>query len=175
MAETNDPEIPFQHREAMLRAKAAEVLAAMNQPDPGSRPPRRGSSADGRTRITVLGAVFAVIAVVAVVAYGIRFLPKDKTIPDELVGVWHTTDPRYADRPFEITKDILIFHQGGTDSTVHEILEVKRDEGVRETLYTINYDNEEAVYEFAFYYSAVPEGVIRFKNQRHMEWRRGGP
>lgn len=178
MVSHNDPPRPARQREASLGAQAAELLAAMNQRSgssgPGSSSPRRASSPPGRARLAVLGIVFAVIAAVAVVTYGMRFLPKDRTIPDELVGVWRTTDPGYVDRPFEITKTILIFHQGATDSTVHEILEVKRDEGVRETLYTIDYDNEESVYEFSFYYSAAPESVIRFKNQRHMEWRKAG-
>ena len=37
---------------------------------------------------------------------------KEFTVPEELIGVWVTDDPRYVDHPFEIKKDTLIFEQG---------------------------------------------------------------
>jgi len=100
---------------------------------------------------------------------------KDNTVPNALVGVWKTSAQKYADRFFEITADQVIFAIGGGKTDSHPIAEIETlREGAR-ILYTITYLSAEAKkYKFSFYYDPADGGVIRFKNQQHIAWAKGG-
>ena len=95
------------------------------------------------------------------------------TIPEELIGVWLTKDSRYANYPFEIKKNTVIFEQGlgYLDFDVYPIAGVKKTELEGQTLYIICYTlTSGKEFEFSFYYSAANGGEIRFKNQPEMLW-----
>ena len=93
------------------------------------------------------------------------------TVPDELVGVWKTSAPKYADRFFELTKDVVIFGTGEKNDLVHAILNVEEVRANKRILYTIHYGNEEGQeYEWSFYYDSANGGAIRFKNQEEIGW-----
>jgi hypothetical protein len=64
--------------------------------------------------------------------------PKSRDVPDELVGTWRTSDPRYADRSFEISIVTVNFATGEGTVTTGLIQKIEAvPEGSR-TLYTIS-------------------------------------
>ena len=95
------------------------------------------------------------------------------TIPEDLIGVWETTAPTYADRFFEITTRDVIFGTGENTSDTYPITKIKieKDPVEQKTLYIICYKNMEGQeYKFSFYYDSANQGTIRFKNQKEMVW-----
>ena len=98
---------------------------------------------------------------------------KIAVVPENFIGVWGTSDPTYADRTFEITRNEVIFQIGEQDFNTYSIKSVKMEKtsGEEGSLYTINYTNKEGQkYEFSFYYNQSGQGEIRYKNQRQMAW-----
>ncbi|MFQ5801538.1 MAG: hypothetical protein ACE5JQ_01415 [Candidatus Methylomirabilales bacterium] len=97
----------------------------------------------------------------------------EKTIPDDLLGVWKTSEPKYADRFFEIKKDALIFGTGGDNTDIYSVASVEQAHDDVGLLYNIHYLNLEGQqYTFSIYYAPTNDGVIRFKNQKHFTWTR---
>jgi hypothetical protein len=93
-------------------------------------------------------------------------------VPEELIGEWHTTDPNYADRTFELDSVSISFTTGaGTVSTgfIKEVKEVP--EGSR-ILYTISYTLDNAPNEVSFYYDPFKSKIIQFKNQEKVAWKK---
>ena len=98
---------------------------------------------------------------------------KEFTVPEELIGVWVTDDPKYADHPFEIKKETLIFEQGQgyLDFDVFPIVNLEKTDADGNTLYIIHYVLPAGKkFDFSFYYASAEGGVIRFKNQPEMKW-----
>ncbi len=98
---------------------------------------------------------------------------KKTTVPGDLIGVWKTTAPTYADRFFEIKTDEVIFGTGDGNFDTYAItrIEIEKDREQKGTLYTIGYKNPTGQeYKFSFYYELTNQGVIRFKNQQEMIW-----
>ena len=98
---------------------------------------------------------------------------KEFTVPEELIGVWVTDDPKYVDHPFEIKKETLIFEQGQgyLDFDVFPIVDLEKTDADGDTLYIIHYLLPVGKkFEFSFYYASAEGGVIRFKNQPDMKW-----
>ena len=94
-----------------------------------------------------------------------------ESVPDELVGVWKTTSPRYEDRFFEISEDLIVFGTGGRNTEAHRILSIREALEDERLLYAISYESAEGEeYGFFFYYDPAGSGVIRFKNQQNMAW-----
>ena len=94
-------------------------------------------------------------------------------VPEDLIGVWETTDPDYADRPFEIKTDEVIFGTGEESFDTYPITKIKieKDPVEQKTLYIICYKNIAGQeYKFSFYYDPANQGTIRFKNQKEMVW-----
>jgi hypothetical protein len=97
----------------------------------------------------------------------------EKTVPDVLLGVWKTSEPKYADRFFELTKDTIIFGIGGDGADTYPIASVEETRDEEGLLYNIHYQNREGQqYTFSIYYDSNNHGVIRFKNQKHFTWTR---
>jgi len=98
---------------------------------------------------------------------------KEFTVPEELIGVWVTDDPKYLDHPFEIKRNTLIFEQGlgYFDFAVFPIVDLEETDAGRDTLYIIYYLIPTGrKFEFSFYYAPTQGGVIRFENQPEMKW-----
>ncbi len=96
------------------------------------------------------------------------------TVPDELLGVWETSAPKYKDCFLRLTKDTLTFANRDLDNidvnSISKIEKIHREKGI---LYTIHYENREGQeYKFPFYYDPLKGGAIRFKNQEGIEWRK---
>jgi hypothetical protein len=91
----------------------------------------------------------------------------------DLLGVWRTTAPAYADRFFEIKTDEVIFGtaEGKFDTYPITKIKIEQDPNEKGTLYVICYKNIEGQeYKFSFYYDPANQGTIRFKNQKQMVW-----
>jgi hypothetical protein len=94
-------------------------------------------------------------------------------VPEDLIGVWRTTEPSYADHPFEIKTDEVLFGTGGDKFDTYPITKIKIEKDPKEqgTLYIICYENiQRQEYKFSFYYDPANQGTIRFKNQKEMVW-----
>jgi len=94
-------------------------------------------------------------------------------VPDELIGVWETTAPTYADRFFEITAGEVMFGTGEEKFDTYPIKKIKmeKDHKEQKEYYIIYYKNVEGQeYKFSFYYDPANQGTIRFKNQKEMVW-----
>jgi hypothetical protein len=99
-----------------------------------------------------------------------------KTAPDNIIGVWKTSDSKYAGRYIEIKNDTIIFGTGGDTFQLHAIADVDASHERNSTLYTISHINHHGQrYEFAFYYDPDNNGMMRLKNRRHIIWTRGKP
>lgn len=116
-------------------------------------------------------------ALVAVLIFFIIILgcesKKIAGVPDNLIGVWGTSDPTYADRTFEITRKEIIFQTGENTFNTYSIksIEMEKIPGEESSLYTINYKNKEGLkYKFSFYYNPAGQGEIRYRNQRQIAW-----
>ncbi|MGZ6210353.1 MAG: hypothetical protein ACXWL9_09425 [Syntrophales bacterium] len=98
---------------------------------------------------------------------------KKTAVPDDLIGVWETTAPTYADRFFEIKTDEVIFGTGAGKFDTYPITKIKIEKNREEqkTLYIICYKNTAGQeYKFSFYFDPANQGTIRFKNQKEMVW-----
>ena len=160
---------------AHLSEKAAELIAAMKeQPATAGHSARRGSASapQGGDNVKVLASILAILVAVGIVLVTLSLLPRDKTVPDELVGVWRTDAPSHADRGFEIQKTHVRFQIDDTVWTTHEIVEVERDDGDSGVSYVIHHDAEGEEAHFAFVYFETPEPMIQFTNQRYMDWHK---
>ena len=95
-------------------------------------------------------------------------------IPGEVIGVWKTTDAKYADRYFELKKDSIVFGQGGHSATTYSITRVKVKDEKQQALYIIEYAGSEAQpEEWDFTYDR-DTNVLRLKSQNLIEWRKAG-
>jgi hypothetical protein len=171
MSETPSPS--QKPRRESLAAQAAQLVAAMQStqgpPKPGGavRPP------NGGVRVRILAITLAAALVVALVYFiGGHWHMRSTAMPPELIGLWRTTAPSHADRPFQFTDSTLVLHTGGTDSTVNRITDVRSKQTASGTDYTIEYVSEGDAYLFSFTLTPGPEPVIRFTNQPAMEWRK---
>jgi hypothetical protein len=98
--------------------------------------------------------------------------PPNRQVPKELVGEWHTTDPNYADRTFELDPVCITFTTGGDTVSVGFIKEVKEVQEGNRILYTISYTVDDAPNKVSFYYDLNKGTVILFKNQERVVWRK---
>ncbi len=96
-------------------------------------------------------------------------------VPEDLIGVWETTAPTYADRFFEIRTDEVIFSTGEETFDTYPIsrMRIEKDPIKQRTLYIICYKNTAGQeYKFSFFYDPANQGRIRFKNQNEMVWKK---
>ena len=106
-----------------------------------------------------------------VMAFFVLSCSKPSYLPDELVGVWITSNPRYADRYFELSKVSAIFGTGDATVDTYFISNVKNDLKDEGNLYTIYCHREGANEEkISLYYTSENNGMLWFKNQKHVEW-----
>ena len=95
-------------------------------------------------------------------------------VPDEVIGVWKTTDTKYADRYFELKKDSIVFGQGGPSMTTFSITKAVVKDQKQQALYKIEYVGSEGqTEEWDFTYDR-DTNVLRLKSQDLIEWRKAG-
>jgi hypothetical protein len=94
---------------------------------------------------------------------------------DDIIGVWKTSEPTYADRSFEITKERITFGIGDGKFESYSIKKIRVEQSPQDKgrLYTIYYeDGEGGDVTFSFYYYLDNGGIIRLKNKKQMEWKK---
>ncbi len=112
------------------------------------------------------------VALLAIVSYsGARSTSRGE-VPDEIVGTWYTTASDYADRLFEIRKNSLLFYASEDEWTIHLIDRIEAEDLGGATMFTLYYTDQGGRSEFSFYFDPKRDGIIRFVNQREMEWKR---
>ena len=102
-------------------------------------------------------------------------LKENNEIPDELAGVWRTSAPKYKDCFFDLNEHLIIFGNGHLleNVDVNFISKIKNTHMGRQLLYIIYYENlQNQEFKLSFYYDPSNGGIIRFKNQEKIEWRR---
>jgi hypothetical protein len=97
---------------------------------------------------------------------------REITLPDELVGLWKTSAPSYADRYFEFTKKMLIFNVGEEKIGIHKIKDFESFGDSKETRYTVTYMSLGDKYKFLFSYYPANDGMIKLSNRKGVQWTR---
>ena len=128
------------------------------------------ASSGGRHTVLLLTVLLLVLASISL--YGLVRPSGRVEVPDVVLGKWTTTAQRYADKSFTVRKDSLVLYVSESDSTVHAIEGVEVEDLGGPLLLTVHYWDVEGLTEFPFYYDTMRGGVVRFKNQRAMEWKR---
>ena len=123
-------------------------------------------------RYTVLLLTLLLVVLASISLYGLVRPSGRGEVPQVVLGRWTTTAQRYADKSFTIRKDSLVLYVSESDSTVHLIEGVEVEDLGGPLLLTVHYWDVEGLTEFPFYYDPMRGGVVRFKNQRAMEWKR---
>jgi len=114
-----------------------------------------------------LGGVVLTLVVASVAFVGCS---GDPVPPAELQGTWSTTYPDYADRAFAISDSSVTFFQGEGRSSVHRLVGLERKDLPGRVSYTLRYELDGATAGFSFEY--IEPGLIKLKNQEHMDWKR---
>lgn len=124
------------------------------------------------TRLMLMLSAILIACVIAFPACRSR----NTDIPEQLMGVWTTTEPRYQDRYFEFTK-YKSMRVGKGDGTEESYPIVNIEETPQNALkrYTITYLSEGEEYYFHFTYDAFDTGIIRFTNQDNLRWYKKEP
>jgi hypothetical protein len=98
---------------------------------------------------------------------------KELVVPEELLGVWETSDPKYEGCYFEVTSEDIIFKDVEEDVNFFKITKIEAEQGPDEDFvtYLITYaDLEGPPFEQPVLYFPGEEGTIRFKNQTNIVW-----
>ena len=123
-----------------------------------------------RAALAVGGSALALVAVIMLRG------PGSEELPAELLGHWTSTNTRYEGRAFTLTESTLELYTSPSESTVHPVREVERDDSEGVLIYTIRYEDGGSVVPFAIAYGArAPGGApewVHFPHQPEIEWRK---
>ncbi len=94
------------------------------------------------------------------------------TVPQQLIGVWTTSAPRYVDRYVEFTINSLIFGIGNGEYRSHFIHKIKVKQKNNKKLYTFHYkDSEGETWTLRLTYNPDAGGTIQLSN-RNAIWKK---
>jgi hypothetical protein len=111
------------------------------------------------------------VGILVVLLFGCHPLNNNK-VPDELIGEWVTSEPRYADCVVKLTDGMIIFGNGPDNLSVNYIVNIKKVCNGQYILYTIYYEDSRGLkYKFPVRFGFEnKKGVLRFRNQKHIAW-----
>jgi hypothetical protein len=117
---------------------------------------------------------FWIVALVFVLLLMVKFLSDEALeLPEELYGEWVTTNPKYADRFFELNRTLITIGIGENDFDSYSISKIEKTDLKKGALYTVIYhESPNSESKFSFYYDPSNEGVIRLKNPQKIEWKK---
>ena len=101
--------------------------------------------------------------------------PGEKTMPQELIGIWMTSAPKYKECFLELSQEMIVFGSGHyfEHMDINYFVSVEKIQKKTHILYTIHYENIEGQKsKLPVYYVPLRGGSIRFKNQKKIEWRK---
>jgi hypothetical protein len=119
--------------------------------------------------------ILAVVALVIITKAAMYFWggTPQVDIPDELYGKWTTTEPRYADRYFELSQATVTFGRGDNGIAVYTL---NRIQGVLETdqiHYRVTFQDDEGTeYSQTIFFSDDDKDKLMFKNQEDIFWHK---
>lgn len=130
---------------------------------PAPTPPPPPTRRPIRWRVWLLALAAAGIALLIVAPW----VPR--TVPDEILGVWLTSDSTYADRALELQPHALLFRGGGTAAqTVRRVRRVVQGALIR---YEIEYEADGGPVTLKLTY-APGSGVIKLASRPTVFWHR---
>ena len=100
---------------------------------------------------------------------------KTSTAPKELTGIWKASDIRYSGTSFEINKAEITFQDKDGDRNSYTIIKIKKESMQDKdwVMYTLRYlDSNLQKVEFPFYFRSSDIGMIRFKHQPSLVWKK---
>ena len=98
---------------------------------------------------------------------------RSKFIPDNLVGVWRTNDPRYRGRSMDLGKDTAVISTGVEKPSVESVESVKVQPAGEETTYTIQcHTSQGARHLLTLRFSPRGDGELWFSHQQSIVWKR---
>jgi len=92
-------------------------------------------------------------------------------VPQELQGLWVTSDPAYRDRSLEISQVTITFGTGNATESTGFIQKCEVSAGDPETAYTILYSGDDGEAKLSLTYNVVTK-ELHLKNQRSIAWHK---
>ena len=112
------------------------------------------------------------IVIIISVWLGNQHKPSE-VLPTNLFGEWKTSNKKYQDRFFKLEKRIVTIGIGGKEFELYRISNIRIDNVGNGDLYTIVCgDSLGLEFKLSFYYEPKKQGIIRFKNQPKVEWKK---
>ncbi|HYL68453.1 MAG TPA: hypothetical protein VEX69_04745 [Candidatus Limnocylindria bacterium] len=115
--------------------------------------------------------LYWILAFCAIVALW-HYAQKPRHVPQELIGTWRSSDPRYTDRSLEIDGYTINFGTGNGTVAVGFVRKVDVVPDHNRMLYTISYVEEGKDEQCFLYYTSGEQKKIFFKNQPTVAWIR---
>ena len=97
--------------------------------------------------------------------------PSTTEVPQELQGLWITSDPAYRDRSLEISQVTITFGTSNATETTSFIQKCEISTDGPETAYTILYSGDDGEAKLSLSYNPVTK-ELRLKNQRSIAWHK---
>jgi hypothetical protein len=96
--------------------------------------------------------------------------PNTVQVPLRLVGTWVTEHPKYKGVSLEITKSTITLWTVERSTQIYGISKLESSAEGQRAAYVFYGDRDGQQQQFAFFYSPVGGGELRFKNQIEIRW-----
>jgi hypothetical protein len=126
-------------RERRVAGRRAQDRRVAGYFSPEARRARR------RRRLVMLGVVLGLLLIYPVAQAVRHALTGRSTVPAELIGMWVTAAPAYADRGLEFTTTSVLLHTDETHFTVHPVVRVTRTPRDLFVMYHVEYQQVDGV------------------------------
>jgi hypothetical protein len=113
----------------------------------------------------LLGSLFILILAVVV------FSPRRRVAPQELIGVWTTSDPNYRDRFLAIYSGSVSFGTGEGTVTTGFIQNIEEVSGEGEVVYSLTYVSDDGQQKLSLSLERAT-GFLRLQNQPKIVWKK---
>ena len=101
--------------------------------------------------------------------------PGRDPVPEHLIGTWQTSMASHAGSTMEIGEHVLVFTSDHRVATRSRIVGFKTFSEKGQTVYQLSYqDQYKNEYQLYLLYDPTDGGIVRFKNQPHLDWKRTG-
>jgi hypothetical protein len=97
-----------------------------------------------------------------------------KTVPDELAGIWRAKSPDYEGTFLGLYEDTISFGTVEGDVQNFTIIKIKKyeEDGDWESFIIHYLDNNSKKCELSIYFHPINAGILRFKNKQNVTWFR---
>jgi hypothetical protein len=94
------------------------------------------------------------------------------TVPDSLLGIWTTSDSRYARRFFDLRPHSVTFGLGENGQTLFPVSSVEWSRDYGQSVFTVHDEAEGWSQTSMAFYHPLFDNVLVFKNQLQTYWTR---